>query len=342
MFCPVSAPDGKSPYITARKIDLVFSRRFSYNPAPFFRGAFDSSARKKSMREKLSNILISAAAGAAAAFGVLYWKGLPAAPPAEPAVAEQAGTGQFEELEVKRLKVTGGIWVCHSETGEPLIELKDGVILAKNEVLARYVGGLEMVGRKLQITTGDPSADDPPIFCEIGASDGGQGAYIAMLSPKGTHSVNVGFDRNETGFVVSRNNGDAAMTAQAVLPIPHKEAEPVPEASTVAPVSCTYSASGEDGSFISSGVVFVISDNTINGVNTFEERVLADGTSEDNSSALSFAEFLSSRTNDSTAMSAYVGEDGKILVSLNEFGTALQELMNKNENGYVYACTVNQ
>lgn len=230
MFCPVSAPGGKSPYITARKIDLVFSRRFSYNPAPFFRGAFDSSARKKSMREKLSNILISAAAGAAAAFGVLYWKGLPAAPPAEPAVAEQAGTGQFEELEVKRLKVTGGIWVCHSETGEPLIELKDGVILAKNEVLARYVGGLEMVGRKLQITTGDPSADDPPIFCEIGASDGGQGAYIAMLSPKGTHSVNVGFDRNETGFVVSRNNGDAAMTAQAVLPIPHKEAEPVPDA----------------------------------------------------------------------------------------------------------------
>ena len=51
-----------------------------------------------------------------------------------------------------------------------------------------------------------------------------------MLSPKGTHSVNVGFDRNETGFVVSRNNGDAAMTAQAVLPIPHKEAEPVPDA----------------------------------------------------------------------------------------------------------------
>ena len=182
------------------------------------------------MREKLSNILISAVAGAAAAFGVLYWKGLPAAPPAEPAAAEQARTERFEELEVGRLKVTGGIWVCHSETGEPLIELKDGVILAKNEVLARYVGGLEMVGRKLQITTGDPSADDPPIFCEIGASDGGQGAYIAMLSPKGTHSVNVGFDRNETGFVVSRNNGDAAMTAQAVLPIPHKEAEPVPDA----------------------------------------------------------------------------------------------------------------
>ena len=194
------------------------------------------------MREKLSNILISAAAGAAAAFGVLYWKGLPAAPPAEPAAAEQAGTGQFEELEVKRLKVTGGIWVCHSETGEPLIELKDGVILAKNEVLARYVGGLEMVGRKLQITTGDPSADDPPIFCEIGASDGGQGAYIAMLSPKGTHSVNLGFDKNETGFIVSRNNGDEAMTAQVVLPVPRKEDGAAPDPAEGAPAAAPAAA----------------------------------------------------------------------------------------------------
>ena len=176
------------------------------------------------MREKLQNIVISALVGGAAAFGVLRWKGPSAAPVAAPGAAGQAAMTQFEELQVGRLKVTGGIWVCHSETGEPLIELKDGVILAKNEVLARYVGGLEMVGRKLQITTGDPSADDPPIFCEIGASDGGQGAYIAMLSPKGTHSVNVGFDKNETGFVVSRNNGDAAMTAQAVLPIPRQEA----------------------------------------------------------------------------------------------------------------------
>ncbi|MBO7726476.1 MAG: hypothetical protein J6S40_08425 [Thermoguttaceae bacterium] len=182
------------------------------------------------MNGTFKNIVISALAGGAAALGVLHWKGELAPKPVEPPAAEQAAATQFEELQVDRLKVTGGIWVCHSETGEPLIELKDGVILAKNEVLSRYVGGLEMVGRKLQITTGDPSTDDPPIFCEIGAGDGGQGAYIAMLSPKGTHSVNVGFDKNETGFVVSRNNDDAAMTAQAVMPIPHKEAESAPAA----------------------------------------------------------------------------------------------------------------
>ena len=186
------------------------------------------------MNERVLNIVISSFAGAAAALGVLYWKGETSPQTAAPAPAEPAATAEFEELQVDRLKVTGGVWVCHSETGEPLIELKDGVVLAKNEVLARYVGGLEMVGRKLQITTGDPSADDPPIFCEIGASDGGQGAYIAMLSPKGTHSVNVGFDKNETGFVVSRNNDDAAMIAQAVLPIPRKEADPAPEAEPAA------------------------------------------------------------------------------------------------------------
>ena len=195
------------------------------------------------MKERALNILISAFAGAAAALGVLWWKGESPSPNAAPAPAEpaesakSAETARFEELLVDRLKVTGGIWVCHSETGEPLIELKDGVVLAKNEVLARYVGGLEMVGRKLQITTGDPSADDPPIFCEIGASDGGQGAYIAMLSPKGTHSLNVGFDKNETGFVVSRNNDDAAMTAQAVLPIPRKETDPAPAAEPSAPAA---------------------------------------------------------------------------------------------------------
>lgn len=181
------------------------------------------------MREKLIHTLISATVGASAALGGVWLLQDPGASvgktDAEKPAAEKMAIEHFDELEVERLKVTGGIWVCHSETGEPLIELKDGVVLAKSEVLSRYVGGMEIVGRKLQITTGDPSAADPPIFCELGAGDGGQGAYIALLSPKGTHSVNVGFDKNETGFVVSRNNDDTSMTAQAVLPIPQKRAE---------------------------------------------------------------------------------------------------------------------
>ena len=190
------------------------------------------------MSEKLQHIVISAVAGAAAAVGVLRWTGQTAPKPAETPAAAPA-EARFEELEVDRLKVNGGLWVCHSETGEPLIELKDGVVLAKNEVLSRYVGGLEMVGRKLQITTGDPSAADPPIFCEVGAGDGGQGAYIAMLSPKGTHSVNLGFDKNETGFIVSRNNGDEAMTAQVVLPVPRKEDGAAPDPAEEAPAAET-------------------------------------------------------------------------------------------------------
>ena len=181
------------------------------------------------MSEKLLNTFLSAAIGAGTALaGVWLLQDPGKNPKPESPDAGQAPVSRFDELEVERLKVTGGIWVCHSETGEPLIELKDGVVLAKNEVLARYVGGMEMVGRKLQITTGDPSAEDPPIFCELGASDGGQGAYIALLSPQGTHSVNVGFDRNETGFIVSRNNDDASMTAQVVLPLPQRESAIVP------------------------------------------------------------------------------------------------------------------
>lgn len=180
------------------------------------------------MSDKIVNIFISAVVGCLSAVGTLWLFGDPKQVPGESEPAQVKVPERLEDLEVERLKVTGGIWVCHSETGEPLIELKDGVVLAKNEVLSRFVGGMEMVGRKLQITTGDPSAADPPIFCELGASDGSQGAYIALLSPKGTHSVNIGFDRNETGFIVSRNNEDSAMTAQAVLPLPKKDADPAP------------------------------------------------------------------------------------------------------------------
>ena len=184
------------------------------------------------MRGNLLNGIISAVVGFLAGLAAVWFLQDGSVPEQKPESA--AVPAKMDELEVARLKVTDGIMVYHSETGEPLIELKDGVVLAKKEVLSRFVGGMEMVGQKLQITAGDPSASDPPIFCELGAADGGQGAYIAMLSPKGTHSLNIGFDKNETGFVVSRNNEDSSMTAQAVLPLPKKgEQEPAAAAAPI-------------------------------------------------------------------------------------------------------------
>ncbi len=176
------------------------------------------------MGEKIVNLVLSAIVGGISAIGAIWFLYEPETKTPSESSATTPVPSSFEELEVGRLKVTDGIMVYHSETGEPLIELKDGVVLAKKEILGNFIGGMEMVGQKLQITTGDPSAPNPPVFGEIATGEDG-GVYLALLSAKGNHSVNIGFDKNETGFIISQNNGDQSRSAQAILPIPSKEGD---------------------------------------------------------------------------------------------------------------------
>lgn len=178
------------------------------------------------MGEKCLNAFLSVIFGGVSAIGAVWFLYEPptsgAAAVTEPLREAAVFPKQIDELEIGRLKVTEGIMVHHSESGEPLIELKDGVVLAKKEIISNYIGGMDLVGRKIQVTSGDPSVPDPPVFCELATNEGDGGAYLAILSPKGTHSVNIGFDKNETGFIISRNNEDSSMAAQAILPLPNK------------------------------------------------------------------------------------------------------------------------
>ena len=181
------------------------------------------------MGERILNSLISATFGALAAVAVVWYLGVaePVTPengtplPAAPLDEGSVKNGKFDELETARLKVTDCVMVCDSVTGEPMIELRAGSILAKKKIVADSFGGNLITGRKVQITPGDPSQTEPPIFSELATNDEG-GAYFALLSPKGTHSINMGFDKKETGFIISQNNLDSAMVAQAILPLPSK------------------------------------------------------------------------------------------------------------------------
>ena len=131
----------------------------------------------------------------------------------------------------------------------------------------------------------------------------------------------------ETNPVENDSNGSSDMEV------------PVDNSSAVAPLSCTYSQEGEDGSFSNNIVVFAIQDNVMGEVTTTRESVAADGTAEDVSTVQTFAEFVTSNTGDVTAMEAYVGTDGAIKLSLEELGAQVQNLLNKD--GVTYTCTVN-
>lgn len=217
------------------------------------------------MGEKLLNGFISALFGAMAGVGAVWY--LSDNAPTTGSVQDTAVTADsarlpssasFDSLEVKHLKVTDGIRVHDSATGEPLIELKDGAILAKKRVLSEYLGGHQLVGQRLQITTGDVSVPDHAVYGEMATNEEG-GAYFALLSPKGTHSVNIGFDKQETGFIISQNNKDSAMVAQAILPIPTSGGEidgtlPTEPAPNVAvPARLPDTAAGAPGDFPLSG-----------------------------------------------------------------------------------------
>ncbi|MDO4587150.1 MAG: hypothetical protein Q4C95_07625 [Planctomycetia bacterium] len=127
---------------------------------------------------------------------------------------------KFSQLEVDSLRINQDLTIYSiNQPNEPLIELKNGHIFAQNGIYSGNIGALQIMGQKLQITTGDPTSEESPIFSELSTNEDG-GACFALLSPQGTHSINFGFDKMETGYIISQNNQDKTMKAQAILAIP--------------------------------------------------------------------------------------------------------------------------
>ncbi|MCF0235037.1 MAG: hypothetical protein HUK22_08710, partial [Thermoguttaceae bacterium] len=126
------------------------------------------------------------------------------------------GLVKIPNLHVGTLTRDGALLVVDPLDGEPKIELRGDSVYVQNAVCADKIRGRRLVGQKLQTTPGDPADDRAPVFGEVAVNEDG-GAYLALLSPKETHSLTMGFDKTEKGCVISQNNEDSAMVAQAIF-----------------------------------------------------------------------------------------------------------------------------
>lgn len=177
------------------------------------------------MYEKLINSLIAAFVACVVSVGMIWF--LQDQPVHYPMVQDHraesnATSTRLGHIEADTIKVHQSITIVDS-AGVPLIELKEGNLFVRNDLYTSRIGTEEIMSKKIQITPGDPKSKDAPVFCEMSTQKDEGGAYFALLSPHGTHSVNIGFDKNETGFIISQNNKDESLVAQAILPIPSVE-----------------------------------------------------------------------------------------------------------------------
>jgi hypothetical protein len=194
------------------------------------------------MPAKILDRLISAFVGALSAVGTVWF--LNARAPEAPSTAPEAGAPvKFDRLEVDALRVNDVLFVADPKTQEPTIKLSGGSISAQNSVFAEHVGAFRVLGQKLQATPDDPLNAQSPVFAELATNQDG-GAYLALLSPQETHSITVGFDKTEKGCLVSQNNEDSSMIAQAIFvkptadqaPSAAQETAPLEQPQNVAPL----------------------------------------------------------------------------------------------------------
>ena len=186
------------------------------------------------MSAKILDRLISAFVGAVSAVGTVWFLNSngPDAPSVSP---DSAAPVKFDRLEVDALRVNEVLFVADPETKEPTIKLSGGSISAQNSVFAEQIGAFRVLGQKLQATPDDPLNAQSPVFAELATNQDG-GAYLALLSPQETHSITVGFDKTEKGCLVSQNNEDSSMIAQAIFVKPTADEAAAPATQDAAPL----------------------------------------------------------------------------------------------------------
>lgn len=186
------------------------------------------------MSVKILDRLISAFVGAVSAVGTVWFLDANAPDAASVSPASDAAPVKFDRLEVDALRVNDVLFVVDPETKEPTIKLSAGSISAQNNVFAEQIGAFRVLGQKLQATPDDPLNAQSPVFAELATNQDG-GAYLALLSPQETHSITVGFDKTEKGCLVSQNNEDSSMIAQAIFVKPTAEDAATPDAESNVP-----------------------------------------------------------------------------------------------------------
>ncbi|MBP5621705.1 MAG: hypothetical protein J6X44_06795 [Thermoguttaceae bacterium] len=185
------------------------------------------------MQGTFFNCFISAIVGAISAAGTTWYLAEHAAP-SENAPVNVVGANQnrFKELVVDSLVVNDSVLLVDPETQTATLEIKDGSLFAQKGLYAEKVGAMRVLAQKLQSTPEDPVDMTSPVFGELAINEDG-GAYLALLSPRESHAVTLGFDKNEKGCVLSKNNDDNSMIAQAVFLKPSASDAPQSSADSV-------------------------------------------------------------------------------------------------------------
>lgn len=182
------------------------------------------------MQGSFSNILISAVVGCLSAVGTSWYlsanpqtpAGGTAPAPAASGSAPAPSAAPADKLDVTELVVRGSVLLVDPQTNEATLEIKNGSIFAKRGIYAERVGAYRVLSQNLIATPDNPLDPKCAVYGQLSVDQYG-GAFMELLSPRESHSITFGFDRNEKGCVVSRNNDDASLVAQAIFPKPRAE-----------------------------------------------------------------------------------------------------------------------
>lgn len=182
------------------------------------------------MGDKLVNSFIASIIGCISAAATVWFlsdvssESAKTAKPACPVTCPVGNQGHMATLVVDHLQVNDRLVIVDRQTGKPLVEFKDGNAYVQNGIYTRQLGSMEVVSQKVQITPDNPIQPQHTVFAEL-AINREHSPYFAMLSPQKTHSINFGFDTTETGYIISQNNREPAVTPQAILPIPKPQGQ---------------------------------------------------------------------------------------------------------------------
>lgn len=175
------------------------------------------------MSEKLINGFLASIIGSVSAIGMVWFlsdENTPAPPPfVAPTEMIQSNIVRARQIEAEQIRLHGSLVIVDAQTGQTLLEMRNGILWAQHGVFSEKIGACSLVGQKYQLTRDNPGNEHCGTHGELGVNDEG-GSYFSLLSAHGTHSINLGFDTKETGYIVSQNNEDRSVRAQVILPLP--------------------------------------------------------------------------------------------------------------------------
>ncbi len=166
------------------------------------------------------NTVVSAVSGVVASIGTVWY--LSANSEAGALAGSENSVAKVKRLEADSLVVADSLTLVDPNSRETLVEIRNGEIFVQRGVYANHIGAWRFTSQKFQTTPDDPLVPDCPVFGEFAVDESG-GGYLELLSPQESHAVTIGFDQNERGALVSKNNEADVSATQALFLKPARD-----------------------------------------------------------------------------------------------------------------------